>query len=237
MSKKGILYLMTTSQPGVIKIGKTEEHQFEKRMKNLEQNGYRQFNGLCRQFAILVDDYDSKERLLHEIFEKSQIADTELFAVKINLVKKLLSAFAGEQIYPKDDVKGSQPRTRNTTNQEPIWIRTNKNSGFLPEGLYHTISKKYYGIMEYRNGKYILKKGTIIPALCDTARRHNSSYPNDRNKLLNLKDNDSIALNDDKIIGDNTSVSFLGFLVSGRSTNGWTFWFDDENEPIDKYRK
>ena len=29
MSKKGILYLMTTSHPGIIKIGKTEEYQFE----------------------------------------------------------------------------------------------------------------------------------------------------------------------------------------------------------------
>ncbi len=235
MSKKGILYLMTTSHPGIIKIGKTEEYQFEKRMKYLEQNGYSQFNGLHREFAILVDDYDNKEQLLHQIFDKSRIANTEFFAVKINLVKKLLSAFAGEQIYPKDEVEGLQSRIQNT-NQSFRKSVINKNFG-LPEGLYHTVSKKYYGIMEYKNGGYILKKGTVISPLSYGARRNQINYSMDRNKLLNLKDDDSIILNEDLIFGNDTSTSFLGFLVSGRSTNGWTFWFDDKNEPIDKYRK
>lgn len=227
---------MTTSQPGIVKIGKTQEHRFENRMNQLEQNGYRQFNGLHRKFAILVDDYENKEVLLHKIFAKSKIADTECFAIKINLVKKLLSAFAGEQIYPKDDAEGLQSRIQNT-NQSFRKIKINKNFGFLPEGLYHTISKKYYGIMEYKNRKYILKNGTVIPPLCDGARRHNTKYSMNRKKLLNLKDDDSIILNKDLVIGKYTSVSFLGFLVSGQSTNGWTFWFDDKNEPIDKYRK
>ena len=236
MSKKGILYLMTTSQPGIVKIGKTQEHRFENRMNSLEQNGYRQFNGLHRNFAILVDDYENKEILLHEIFAKSRISNTELFAVEIDLVKKLLSAFAGEQIYPKDEVEGLQSRIQNT-NQSSRKIKINKNFGFLPEGLYHTISKKYYGIMEYKNGKYILKKGTVVPPLCDVVRRHDTNYVMNRKKLLNLKDDDSIILNEDLVIGKYTSVSFLGFLVSGRSTNGWKFWFNDKNEPIDKYRK
>lgn len=37
---KGIIYIMETVIPGIIKIGKTRTDQFENRMKNLENNGY-----------------------------------------------------------------------------------------------------------------------------------------------------------------------------------------------------
>ena len=37
---KGIIYIMTTVVPGLIKIGKTGSDNFEKRMYQLERNGY-----------------------------------------------------------------------------------------------------------------------------------------------------------------------------------------------------
>lgn len=67
---KGIIYVMTTAVDGLIKIGKTAENNFSNRMYFLERNGYFNVAGLKRKFAILVEDYDEKEKLLHQIFEK-----------------------------------------------------------------------------------------------------------------------------------------------------------------------
>ena len=100
---KGIIYLMTTVTEGLIKIGKTQD--FDSRMNYLEKNGYNNITGLKRQFAIEVNDYDLKEKLLHDIFSKSQVGDSELFTVDINLAKQLLSAFDGTIIYPTDESK------------------------------------------------------------------------------------------------------------------------------------
>lgn len=100
--EKGIIYLMSTSIDGVIKIGKTETKNFESRMYNLERNGYFNVNCLKREFAIEVDNYIDKEDLLDRIFSKSQIGNSELFAIDIDLAKQLLSAFEGKIVYPKE---------------------------------------------------------------------------------------------------------------------------------------
>lgn len=97
---KGIIYIMTTSVTGLIKIGKTRTDQFESRMQILEQNGYWNVNGLHRYFASEVDDYDEKEKLIHTIFSKSQVASSELFALDKDLAKAMLESFEGDQVYP-----------------------------------------------------------------------------------------------------------------------------------------
>lgn len=104
---KGIIYVMTTAVSGLIKIGKTRTDQFENRMYQLESNGYSNVVALKRCFAIEVDDYDEKETLLHEIFSKSQVGGSELFALNKDLVIRLLSSFEGCQIYPKQEKKDS----------------------------------------------------------------------------------------------------------------------------------
>jgi hypothetical protein len=63
---KGIIYIMSTVVPGLIKIGKTGSDNFESRMYSLERNGYFNVVGLKRRFAIEVDDYDEKELLLDD---------------------------------------------------------------------------------------------------------------------------------------------------------------------------
>lgn len=78
---KGIIYVMTSIVPGLIKIGKTGSASFEQRMYNLEHNGYQNVTGFKRHFAIEVDSFDEKEKLLHTIFSKSQVEGTELFAL------------------------------------------------------------------------------------------------------------------------------------------------------------
>lgn len=52
---KGVIYVMTTVVPGLVKIGKTGTDNFEKRMYQLERNGYFNVVGLKREFAIEVD--------------------------------------------------------------------------------------------------------------------------------------------------------------------------------------
>lgn len=39
-SNKGVIYVMTSVVSGLVKIGKTGTDTFEKRMYNLERNGY-----------------------------------------------------------------------------------------------------------------------------------------------------------------------------------------------------
>ena len=61
---RGIIYIMTTVVPGLIKIGNTGIDNYESRMYQLERNGYFNVVGLKRKFAIEVEDYDEKEKLL-----------------------------------------------------------------------------------------------------------------------------------------------------------------------------
>ena len=100
---KGIIYICTTSVEGLIKIGRTDN--FNARMNILEQNGYWNVSGLKRFYAVRVDDYIEKEKLIHTIFSKSQVANSELFALDKNLAKDMLDAFEGEIIYPKQPKK------------------------------------------------------------------------------------------------------------------------------------
>ena len=72
---------MTTAVSGLIKIGKTGARNYPERMRFLEANGYYNVAGLRRFFAIELEDYDDKESLLHEIFSKHQVGNSELFAL------------------------------------------------------------------------------------------------------------------------------------------------------------
>ena len=106
---KGIIYICTTSVDGLIKIGRTDN--FNARLNILEQNGYWNVSGLKRFYAVRVDDYIEKEKLIHTIFSKSQVANSELFALDKNLAKDMLDAFEGEIIYPE------QPKKQTKDNQ------------------------------------------------------------------------------------------------------------------------
>ena len=54
-NNQGIIYIMTTTVTGLIKIGKTRSDQYDERMRFLENNGYWNITGLKRFFAISVD--------------------------------------------------------------------------------------------------------------------------------------------------------------------------------------
>ena len=138
---KGIIYLMSTVVDGLIKIGKTND--FENRMRLLENNGYYNIVGLKRQFAIEVEDYDEKENLIHNIFNKSQIGDSELFSIDINLATQLLSAFEGKIIYPKESKeKIFTEATEAYTEKEKINILNRHH--FKGSSFYSSLTKKNY---------------------------------------------------------------------------------------------
>lgn len=132
---KGIIYAMTTVVPGLIKIGKTGSNNFEQRMYNLEHNGYFNVVGLHRRFAIEVEDYDEKEALLDEIFSKSRVPDSELFALDIDLVIQLLSSLRGIKFPPRK----SQKRRRSTPQLKPVPAR---KTGLVSPREHTTLSEK-----------------------------------------------------------------------------------------------
>ena len=86
---------MTTAVSGLIKIGQTGTDSYQERMRNLEANGYYNVVGLKRAFAIELDDYQEKESLLHEIFNRQRIGESELFALDVELAKQLLLCSRG----------------------------------------------------------------------------------------------------------------------------------------------
>lgn len=102
---KGIIYVMTTAVTGLVKIGQTGSANYQERMRGLEANGYYNVPGLKRAFAIELDDYQEKEILIHEIFNRQRIGESELFALDIELVKQLLLSFEGNVTFPKDTNK------------------------------------------------------------------------------------------------------------------------------------
>lgn len=99
---EGIIYIMTTIIPDIIKIGRTQEKQYEERMRNLEKNGYNQINGLKRCFAIKVSNYKNIEKLLQDTFYQQRIGKTECFCLDPDLVMRLLTALNGKIIFPAD---------------------------------------------------------------------------------------------------------------------------------------
>lgn len=219
---KGVLYCMTTVVPGLIKIGKTTRENFESRMYNLERNGYSNVVGLKRHFAIEVDDYDEKESLLDEIFSKSRVPNTELFALDIDLVVQLLSSLDGKQIFPQDESK--KDVFKKATSERRIKEDLTK----IPNGRYYlSKTKKGFGkieaTMRVEDGIFIVEKGSICAPL-------SGKWAPECRKNAKIKKN---ILQEDV---ECNSPSVAGFVVNGRGMNGWLAWKNEAGKTIDIYR-
>lgn len=217
---------MTTAVPGLIKIGRTGTNNFEQRMYNLEHDGYRNVTALKRTFAIEVDDYSEKETMLHTIFEKSRVADTELFALDINIAVQLLSSFDGSVIYPKSESKA-----------DIFEDATDKNkSKLIPDGKYSFKRKKISDKKTVdvkaviQNGRWTLLKGSIIGIAEDAGSSKKAKV------IRAIMPIDSTGkLLEDFDLGV-CSPSLAGNIVMNRSNNGWTDWCNSKGEPINIYR-
>ncbi len=218
---------MTSVVPGLIKIGKTGSSNFEQRMYNLEHDGYRNVTGLKRAFAIEVDDYDDKEAMLHTIFEKSRVSDTELFALDVNIATQLLASFDGTVVFPKTESKSDIFDT----------ATDNGKGKLIPNGTYtfdrkkQSDNKNIHATAVINNGRWTLLKGSILGIAEDVgvsqkAKAVRASLPLDKNgKLL-----------EDVELGE-CSPSHAGTVVMNQSNNGWADWKNEKGQPVDIYRK
>lgn len=219
---KGIIYAMTTVVPGLIKIGKTGLNNFESRMYSLERNGYSNVVGLKRKFAIEVDDYTEKEILLGDIFSKSRVPNTELFALDIDLVIQLLSSFDGKQIYP--ETKTKEETFDDATNERRVKL----DWGTIPNGEYY--------LSEYRNDFGEVKATMRVQDGVFTVLKGSTCVPT---KEAWLPESRKIAQIENNILMENVdcnSPSTAGWIPLGKSNNGWLLWKNREGEPIDIYR-
>ena len=226
---KGIIYITTTSVNGLIKIGKTGSDQFESRMTTLEQNGYWNVSGLHRYFAVEVDDYDEKEKLIHTMFSKSQVANSELFALDKKLAQELLEAFGGKQIYPKLDISQTDRR-----NEKTVQKQQESSPSEIPDGVYYfrrkikAIGKELLATMRVQNGKLYVAKGSMI---CPILKgKHGEAAAKLRSQA---KIHEEVLTEDFQV----NSTSYAGLFVLGASCNGWTEWKTKDGKPIDIYRK
>ena len=221
---KGIIYVMTSVVPGLIKIGKTGSENFESRMYHLERNGYFNVVGLKRKFAIEVEDYDAKETLLDDIFGKSRVPNSELFALDADLVVQLLSSFEGKQVFPKPE-EISKEKVFETASAEH---QLKADWDLIPDGeYYYSQNFKGYGnvtaTMCVEEGTFIVKKGsTCLPTKEGWVPAARKSAP--------IKDG---ILQDDV---STNSPSTAGWIVLGRYNNGWVVWKDKDGNCIDVYR-
>ena len=223
---KGIIYIMSTAVPGLVKIGKTRSDCFEQRMYDLEHNGYRNVTALKREFAIEVEDYDDKEKMLHTIFEKSQLSDTELFALDQNIAIQLLSSFDGQVVFPKNESK-----------EEIFQVATdNGKSKQIPDGIYTFKRKKksdnktVTATAEIKNGEWTLKRGSVLGMAEDVGVSNIAKIAR-----LALRMDDNGKLLEDAELGSCTP-SHAGAVVMNQSNDGWADWRNEKGQPIDIYR-
>lgn len=224
---KGIIYIMSTAVPGLVKIGKTRSDCFEQRMYDLEHNGYRNVTALKRAFAIEVEDYDDKEKMLHTIFEKSQLSDTELFALDQNIAIQLLASFEGRVVFPKNESK-----------EEIFEVATdNGTSKHIPDGKYTFKRKKksdnnkmVSATAEIKNGIWTLKRGSVLGITEDVGVSKKA-----KSARLDLQMDDNGKLLEDAELGA-CSPSHAGAVVMNQSNDGWTDWYNKDGKPIDIYR-
>lgn len=171
----GVLYVMSTVVPGLVKIGKTTTGRFDDRMRILERNGYNNVTGLHREFAIEVERYDEKERMLDDIFSKARVPGSELFALDINLAIELLASFEGRQIYPKTSTESKSKVFDDAAKNH----QENTDIQCIPEGTYYLDRKRPPLHVEM-----VVEDGALTICAGQRVAEHDSDRADDRAREL-----------------------------------------------------
>lgn len=221
---KGIVYVTTSEIDGLVKIGKTTN--LENRKKELSTAGY--MRQKCDMvYAIEVDDYDKKEKLLHTIFGKVRAAKTEFFAENIEVVIQTLSAFEGKQVFPAESETSKKESFQQATDAV--------ESSSLPDGDYTLEVKsqgskqKCKGLLNVKEGKLTLKKDSVL-SVDYTTKNITKGWI----RLRQAADVDENHVLQEDI--ECKSVSQAAYVVIGTSKNGWEAWLDKDGESIQKYK-
>ena len=226
----GIIYVMKTVVPGLVKIGKTGTSNFDARMYQLEHNGYFDVAGLKRVFAIEVADYDEKESMLDEIFSRSRVPNSELFALDVDLVVQLLSSFEGTQVYPKPAAQSKGKTFADATTN----VKAGTGQGVIPDGTYSMARKNMQtgkvqkATMRVEGGRFVVPAGT--QATLQEGAGHSPGVKQLRDLYV---DEDGMSTEDVEL----SSPSGAGSFVIGASCNGWELWKDVQGKTIGTYRQ
>lgn len=170
---------MTTAVSGLIKIGKTGTSNYQERMRFLESNGYYNVSGLKRFFAIELEDYDDKESLLHEIFNRSQVGSSELFSLDQELVRQLLLSFDGDVIYPEKVNKEREfdevSKTRRQSARFSFYQKGLKDGDVILFNSDQTISAVVAGEREVEYGDQLWKLSPLTYSIFEQKNKLNTS--------------------------------------------------------------
>lgn len=95
---KGIIYIFTNeSMPGLIKIGKTTN--IKQRLQDLDTTGVP--TPFKLHYAVEVDGYDQKEKLIHQGYAKDRVRpNREFFRIEPENATAILKALGGKEIDP-----------------------------------------------------------------------------------------------------------------------------------------
>lgn len=227
---RGVIYVMSTVVPGLVKIGKTATSQFESRMYQLEHNGYFNVVGLKREFAIEVDDYGEKENLLDDIFSKARVHNSELFSLDVELVIQLLSSFEGTQIYPAPEEETKQQAFEKATEIR----REHIESAFVPDGTYYLERKLK------RNGNTACKATMVVEEGVFTIKAGQTVSPTEGAGIspgisqirAAVVDSEGLVLED---VSFDTPSGAAVFVI-GAAADGWTDWKTKSGQAIDCFR-
>jgi hypothetical protein len=170
---------MTTAVSGLVKIGQTGTNNYQERMRNLEANGYYNVAGLKKFFAIELEDYAEKESLLHDIFNKHRVGESELFALDQELIRQLLLSFKGRVIYPENlDQEKEFDEISNIRKQGRLfnfYAKGLKNGDMVTFKDDEAITAKVVGEREVEYGGQIWKLSPLVYKLYEQRGQLNSS--------------------------------------------------------------
>lgn len=245
-NKTGIVYLMTCAQPYVVKIGRTEdENSFRTRMNRIEKDGYENFNGWKRKFAIRVDDYEEKEALLHNVFAARRIGKSEAFVLEWEIVQQLMSALEGDVVYPEGESKDAAfDEAVAQYDKEKKDIREPDETAFCSsvpgrdlknvseEVIFHyrqkTKNSSWHAKMKVVQGQCVVLAGSVLKEL----------NPNSTQYVKNLRaEHSDIISPDDVLLSDVpfSKPSRASSFAYGGSSNGWSDWKDEHGKTLEEY--
>ena len=221
---KGIIYLMSTSLPGVTMIGNVPVSDYVAEIEKLNEAEYAGLTNFSLIYSSLMEGYTQRCAMIRNLILHRRIGETNLYTVEAGILTQLLSSMTGEQIYP------APPKTEDITEtlrNATIEGGRKENWGKVPAGTYFlSENRRLLGhidaAMYVEKGMFVVKAGSqCFPSI--------GLAPKIRERAVI----ESGVLREDVVC---RSPSAAASLVMGRNFNGWLAWKDINDIPINVYR-
>jgi len=125
---KGVIYLMKTVAPSLVKIGKTTMTDYTEHIAEIQRKGYYSLM-LKPLFAIAVEDHEKKEENLKELFKTHRIGDSDMFSLEGDKLKELLMCYEGSVVFSDETDKQKE------TQEKELVTERNKRFDFYKRGI------------------------------------------------------------------------------------------------------